>query len=145
VTAAGPGRASVLATLHSLREQFEPVQGSIVASTDGLVLAHDLGGAETFGTEPSGVAALCAVNLGLSQRVTDTASYGSLRHAVIRGAFGQVITCAAGDRALLTVLVGTPDEVVGLADSISRVAEDLTDLLIEVWDDDAANWHAPAG
>jgi predicted regulator of Ras-like GTPase activity (Roadblock/LC7/MglB family) len=144
VTVAGPGRTGVLATLQSLREQFEPVQGSIVASTDGIVLAHDLGGAETFGTEPSGVAALCAVNLGLSQRVADTASYGGLRHTVIRGTFGQVITCAAGDRALLTVLVATPDEVVGLADSISRAADDLTALLIDVWDDDAAHWHATA-
>ena len=58
------------------------VEGSIVATTDGLVIAHDLGASETYGVEPDGVAALAAVSLGLSQRIADTASHGDLRETV---------------------------------------------------------------
>ena len=57
---------------------------------------------ETYGIEPSGVAALAAVSLGISQRIADTASHGDLRETVITGSFGQVVTYPAGDRALLT-------------------------------------------
>src|SRR5258705_13081189 len=85
----GSARTKVVAELHGLRGRVTDIQGSIVATTDGMVIAHDLGEAETFGIEPEGVAALSAVNLGLSQRIADTASHGELRQTVIRGAFGQ--------------------------------------------------------
>lgn len=121
--------ADVLSELRGLRGRNDHVQGSIVATTDGLVIAHDLADAETFGIEPEGVAALSAVNLGLSQRIADTASHGDVRETVIRGAFGHVITCAAGDRAILSVLVRSNAEILGLSDEAHHVAGRVAGLL----------------
>jgi predicted regulator of Ras-like GTPase activity (Roadblock/LC7/MglB family) len=129
----GSARIAVLAELHGLRGRMRDIQGSVVATTDGLVIAHDLGEAETFGVEPEGVAALSAVNLGLSQRIADTASHGDLRQTVIRGEFGQVITCAAGERALLTVLVRSADDIDGLHHHTRELAERLAAMLVNEW------------
>jgi predicted regulator of Ras-like GTPase activity (Roadblock/LC7/MglB family) len=120
------------------------IEGSVVATTDGMVIAHDLGASETYGVEPEGVAALSAVNLGLSQRIADSASHGDLQETVIRGAFGQVVTYAAGDRALLTVLVRSSAELGGLHTAARQVADRVATLLADAWEDDAAFWQSRA-
>lgn len=135
-------RGLVLAELRDLRSRLSDVEGSIVATTDGMVVAHDLGTAATYGVEPSGVAALAAVNLGLGQRIADTASHGDLLETVIRGTFGQVVTYAAGERALLTVLVRATAEPSGLHEHARGVADRVAALLADSWADDAATWHA---
>jgi predicted regulator of Ras-like GTPase activity (Roadblock/LC7/MglB family) len=128
-------RAAVLDELRRLRGQLDFIDGSIVASTDGLIIAHDLSATEAYGVEPDGVAALSAVNLGLSQRVVDTANHGLLRETVIRGTFGQVITYPAGERALLTVIVGDSADIEALhgpaRQSASRVSALLAEFLVE--------------
>lgn len=134
--------AEVLGELHGLRTRIPQVEGSVVATTDGMVIAHDLGASEAYGVEPEGVAALSAVNLGLSQRITDTASHGDLQETVIRGAFGHVITYAAGDRALLTVLVRSECDLETLHKDARRVADRVASLLADTWQDDAATWEA---
>ena len=137
-------RGDILAELHAMRGDIYEIEGSVVATTDGLVIAHDLGASETFGVEPEGVAALSAVNLGLSQRIADTASHGHLQETVVRGAFGQVMTYPAGDRALLTVLVKAGSSTDGLRVLAHRVAERVADLLADSWEDDAAIWRSRA-
>jgi predicted regulator of Ras-like GTPase activity (Roadblock/LC7/MglB family) len=137
-------RSEVLAELQAMRADITHIEGSIVATTDGLVIAHDLGHSETYGVEPEGVAALSAVNLGLSQRIADTASHGHLRETVVRGSFGQVVTYPAGGRALLTVLVRAGVDIDGLHIHARRVADRVADLLTDSWQDDAATWHSPA-
>jgi uncharacterized protein len=137
-------RAEVLAELHAMRADIDQIEGSIVATTDGLVIAHDLGASEAYGVEPEGVAALSAVNLGLSQRIADTASHGTLQETVIRGSFGQVMTYPAGTRALLTVLVKAGAASEGLDVLARQVADRVADLLTDSWEDDAATWHSPA-
>ena len=124
-------RDAVREELRQLRSQVEHIDGSIVASTDGLVIAHDIASSEAYGVEPEGVAALSAVNLGLSQRVSDTANHGALRETVIRGTFGQVVTYAAGERALLTVIVRDLGDLAELHDGARRSAARVADLLIE--------------
>jgi predicted regulator of Ras-like GTPase activity (Roadblock/LC7/MglB family) len=140
--ASGSPRAEVLSELRGLRSRLAHVEGSIVATTDGMVIAHDLGASETYGVEPEGVAALSAVNLGLSQRIADTASHGDLQETIIRGALGQVVTYAAGDRALLTVLIRSTVELGGLHAVAREVAERVATLLDGQWQDDAATWHS---
>jgi uncharacterized protein len=128
-------RAAVLDELRRLRGQLDFIDGSIVASTDGLTIAHDLSATEAYGVEPDGVAALSAVNLGLSQRVVDTANHGLLRETIIRGTFGQVITYPAGERALLTVIVGDNADLEALhgpaRQSASRVSALVAEFLVE--------------
>jgi hypothetical protein len=109
-----------------------------------MVIAHDLGATETYGVEPEGVAALSAVNLGLSQRIADTASHGHLQQTVVRGSFGQVITYPAGSRALLTVLVKAGVDADGLHVLARQVADRVAELLTDSWQDDAATWRSPA-
>jgi predicted regulator of Ras-like GTPase activity (Roadblock/LC7/MglB family) len=136
-------RADVLAELQTLRRTIEHIEGSIVATTDGLVISHDLSRSETFGIEPEGVAALAAVNLGLSQRIADTASHGHLQETVVRGSFGQVVTYPAGGRALLTVLVRAGADTDGLHRHARETAGRVADLLTDSWQDDAFTWRSP--
>ena len=131
----------VLTRLQGLRARRCEIEGSIVATTDGMVVAHDLSATETYGIEPECVAALAAVNLGLSQRIADTASHGDLQETVIRGAFGLVVTYAAGDRALLTVLARPTDELTELHRDAREVAAEVARLLTHAWQDDAATWR----
>jgi predicted regulator of Ras-like GTPase activity (Roadblock/LC7/MglB family) len=131
----------VLTVLQRLRTSQFDIEGSIVATTDGMVVAHDLSGTETYGIEPEGVAALAAVNLGLSQRIADTASHGDLQETVIRGAFGLVITYAVGDRALLTVLARPTEDLTGLHALAREAAAQVAGLLTHDLRDDAATWH----
>jgi predicted regulator of Ras-like GTPase activity (Roadblock/LC7/MglB family) len=97
----------VLAELRSLRARVPHLTGGLVASTDGLVIAHD-----TNGTEPEGMAALAAAALGVGARLTDATGQGAFRELLARGEHGYVATYAAGGTAILTVVAG-PDTNVG--------------------------------
>jgi predicted regulator of Ras-like GTPase activity (Roadblock/LC7/MglB family) len=97
----------VLAELRSLRARVPHLTGGLVASTDGLVIAHD-----TSGIEPDGVAALTAAALGVGTRLTDATGQGGFRELMVRGELGYVATYAAGRTATLTVVAG-PDTNVG--------------------------------
>ncbi len=137
-------RAEILAELRAMRGDIYQIEGSIVATTDGIVIAHDLGATETYGVAPEGVAALSAVNLGLSQRIVDTASHGNLQETAVRGSFGQVLTYPAGSRALLTVLVKADVNADGLHTLARQVADRVADVLTDSWEDDAAIWSSSA-
>jgi len=114
-----------------------------VATTDGMIIAHDLGASETYGVVPEGVAAFAAANLSLSQQIANSASHGDLQETVIRAALGQVVTYAAGDRALLTVLVRSSGELGTLRPAAREVADRVGLLLAGAWEDDAATWQSP--
>lgn len=131
--------AEVVAQLRDLRARVERVEGSVVATSDGLVIAHDLGVAETYGVEPSGLAALAAVNLSLSLRIADTASHGDLRESVVCGTLGLAATYPVGERALLAVLV-RGDEPAGLHQAARATAARVADILAGSWVDEAIAW-----
>ena len=139
--ASGSPRAEVLSELRGLRARLSHVEGSVVASTDGMIIAHDLGATETYGVVPEGVAAFAAANLSLSQQIANSASHGDLQETVIRSAYGQVVTYTAGERALLTVLVRATADVGGLRADAREVADRVATLLAIEWEqDDAASW-----
>ncbi|MFF9687423.1 roadblock/LC7 domain-containing protein [Streptomyces sp. NPDC014623] len=89
----------VLDELQRLRARVPLLTGALAASTDGLVVAHDIPGVEA-----EGVAALTAAALGVSIRMADATGRGGFRELLIRGAGGYVATYAAGSSAVLTVL-----------------------------------------
>ncbi|MEV6108600.1 roadblock/LC7 domain-containing protein [Streptomyces sp. NPDC051940] len=105
ITAAVP---EVTEELRRLRARVPKLRGALVATVDGLVLAHD-GLAE----EAEGLAALTAAALGVAQRLVDTTDQGALRELMVRGEQGCVATWAAGRAAVLAV-VAEQDAVVGL-------------------------------
>ncbi|MET9256332.1 roadblock/LC7 domain-containing protein [Streptomyces sp. NPDC003717] len=91
--------SDVLEELHRLRNRVPQLTGSLAATVDGLVLAHDAPGAE-----PEGLAALTAAALGVAHRMADATARGVFRELLLRGAEGYVATYAAGPAAVLTLL-----------------------------------------
>jgi predicted regulator of Ras-like GTPase activity (Roadblock/LC7/MglB family) len=116
--------AAVLAELRALRDRVPRLTGALVASGDGLLIAHDL----PPEVEPTGMAALAASQLALSHRLVVTAHGGGFREVVVRGTGGHVVVYAAGGNSL-TVLAG-PDVNVGRLHLESRpVARAVADHL----------------
>ncbi|TYK50391.1 roadblock/LC7 domain-containing protein [Actinomadura decatromicini] len=112
----GP-EAALAAELKELRARVPLLTGSLVASADGLLIAHDLPGS----VEPTGMAAVTATGLSLAHRIARTAHGGAFHEVVIRGVDGYVVIYAAGPHASLTVLAG-PDVNVGRLHLESRPA-----------------------
>ncbi|MEU7133646.1 roadblock/LC7 domain-containing protein [Streptomyces sp. NPDC046261] len=96
----------VLAELQGLRVRVPHLTGALVASTDGLVIAHLV-----TGMEPDGVAALTAAALGVGARLTNAVGHGGFRELIVSGELGYVATYAAGDSCVLTLLASAEANV----------------------------------
>ncbi|MFI5957981.1 roadblock/LC7 domain-containing protein [Cryptosporangium sp. NPDC051539] len=116
--------ADVLAEIRGLRDRVRHVAGSLVATVDGRLVAHD-----THGIEPDGMAALSAAVLGLSQRLIENVGPGQFAETVTRGTHGYVATYAAGPRAVLTVVTGEETNIGRLHLEARQVAHRLAALL----------------
>lgn len=98
---------AVHAELTGLRARVPGLIGALVASSDGLLVTHDLPGH----IEPTGMAALAAAQLSLSDRLAGVAHGGGFQEVVVDGSRGHVVIYAAG-WASLTVLA-EPDVNIG--------------------------------
>ncbi|MFF4021905.1 MULTISPECIES: roadblock/LC7 domain-containing protein [Nocardia] len=117
VTLSGPEpNAAVLAELKALRDRVPGLIGALVASSDGLLIEHDL----PAHIEPAGMAALSASQLALSHRLATTAVGGGFHEVVVRGTGGHVVVYGV-DWTSLTVLA-EPDVNVGRLHLESRPA-----------------------
>jgi predicted regulator of Ras-like GTPase activity (Roadblock/LC7/MglB family) len=99
---AGIDETEIREELRGLRSRVPELTGALLASADGLVLAHET----PPGTEPEGLAALTAAALGVGARLSDAAGRGDFRELLVRGSGGYVATYAAGGAAVLTLLAG---------------------------------------
>jgi uncharacterized protein len=118
----------VLAELRGLRARVPELTGSLVATVDGLVLAHDIDG-----PEPDGVAALTAAALGVGAQLAEATGQGAFQELLTRGEHGYIATYAVGTWVVLT-LFARPDANVGLLHfearrAGSRIAE-LTESML---------------
>ena len=91
----------VLAELRSLRDSVVGVHGSLVATSDGLLVTHDIPD-----MEPTRIAAIVAATLGLASQATQATGRGSFREAVARGSSGYLVVYAAGRHAVVAVMGG---------------------------------------
>lgn len=98
----------VLTELTSLCEAVAGVEGAVVATSDGLLVAHVL--AEP---EQSQVAALISTVAAVARQAALLTGRGELTEAAIRGENGCLSVYAVGDSAVLAVL-GGPDLNVAL-------------------------------
>jgi uncharacterized protein len=117
----------IRAELESLKASVAGVHGSLVATSDGLVVAHDLPG-----LEPTQIAAIAATTHALGARTTLAAGRGQLRETVAHGSDGYLAVYAVGDTAIIAV-VGTPGLNVGMLhyqarDAIARMTKYIADL-----------------
>lgn len=93
------------------------LHGVMVASSDGLALAHNFPVVD----DAERIAAMAAAAVVLGAQITDKATLGDLQEAVIRGVGGQLVVCPAGDSAVL-VLSAPLDTNPGLIRLEARVA-----------------------
>lgn len=110
-----------LAELRSLRDSVVGIHGSLVATSDGLLVTHDIPD-----MEPTRIAAIVAATLGLASQATQSTGRGGFRETVARGSTGYLVVYAAGRNAVVAVL-GDNELNVGMLhyemrDMIRRIA-----------------------
>jgi uncharacterized protein len=89
--------------LERLRKNVPGVRGGITASSDGLLIAHDV-----RGIEPTQVAALVSAMHAVAARAAVSTQCGQFKEVITRGSDGYLAVYAAGSTAVVAVL-GTAD------------------------------------
>jgi predicted regulator of Ras-like GTPase activity (Roadblock/LC7/MglB family) len=89
----------VLKELSALRSAVSGVEGCVVATSDGLLVAHVLPE-----QEQSQAAALIATLTGVARQAVQITGRGDLLEASIRGTYGYIAVYAVGNSAVLAVL-----------------------------------------
>jgi predicted regulator of Ras-like GTPase activity (Roadblock/LC7/MglB family) len=84
--------------LNALRANVPEITASMVASSDGLAIAHNI----TSG-DPARMAAMVATALGLGKRICDSFGGGSFHETSIAGENVQVYVYAAGKGVLAVI------------------------------------------
>jgi uncharacterized protein len=90
---------AVLAELGNLRTRLPELSASVLATADGMVVAHD-----GQGIEPDSLAALAAAHLALARRFAHAVNHGDLRESVVECEAGYITSYAVGPNALLTLV-----------------------------------------
>ena len=126
--------------LRLIRKNVPGIRGSITATSDGLLVAHDL-----HGLEPTQVAALVAATQAVAVRASLSTACGQLKEVITRGSDGYLAVYAAGGAAIVAVL-GTTELNVAMLNFqartvIERIAEQLAGLARRP---EAASLAAPA-
>ena len=94
-------KAEVLkSALESLRGAIPELKGVLLASNEGLPIAHAL----TNGADPGRVAAMAAAAVSLGRRVSDSIHTGTLGEVAIQADEGALFIYSAGSKAVLAVL-----------------------------------------
>ncbi len=102
--------------VSELRRSIPELNGAMVASVDGLSVAHDFPEADA-----ERMAAMASTALGLGQRISDRTSLGEMQETVVRGDHGYLVVYAAGEQAVL-VLAGPFNANLGLMRIEARAA-----------------------
>ena len=89
----------VARALGNLTASTPDLVGALVASVDGLPIAHDIRGADG-----SGVAAMAATAAGLGKRIVDDFAFGDFAETVVRGSDGYFVVYSVGRVAVLAVI-----------------------------------------
>jgi uncharacterized protein len=92
-------RDRVHAELRALRETITGIDGSLVATSDGLLIAHDI-----QELEPTRLAALVSTTLGLARQSVRETGRGQFREALVRGTDGYLMVYAAGSNAVVAII-----------------------------------------
>ena len=113
--------------LRLIRKNVPGVRGSITATSDGLLIAHDI-----HDLEPTQIAALVAATHAVAVRASLSTQCGQLKEVITRGSDGYLAVYAAGGTAIVAVL-GTTDLNVAMLSfqarkMIKRIAEHSADL-----------------
>ena len=116
---------AIQTAIAELRRRAHDVSGVMVASSDGLPLAHDLPPENHLQT-----AAMAATVVGLSRRIVETFEHGGFEEAVVRGRDGYLVVYSAGPRAVLAVLASGHANLGLLHHAARRAAAHVSELLV---------------
>lgn len=89
-------RQNVQESLVTLRRAVPDLLGSLVASVDGLPIAHDV-----QDEDAASIAAMAATAAGLGTRLVDSFSFGEFDENVVRARGGYFVVYSAGPMAVL--------------------------------------------
>lgn len=110
--------------LVAVRRSIPELHGAMIASVDGLPVAHDFPDADA-----DRVAAMAATALGLGKRISERTNLGVFQEAVVRGDSGYMVAYAAGQQAVL-VMSGPSDSNLGLMRIEARAASVMISRLL---------------
>ena len=88
------------AQIETLRNAIPELKGVLLASNEGLPIAHSL----SNGSDPNRVAAKAAAASSLGRRISDSMSAGSLGEVSIQAEEGGLFVYSAGTKAVLAVM-----------------------------------------
>jgi predicted regulator of Ras-like GTPase activity (Roadblock/LC7/MglB family) len=97
-------RHDLLAEMRGLREQVPGVTGTLVAASDGLLVAADIDSGSVSPVEADSLAAIAAASLGVARRGVGVARQGTLGRAVTYASRGHMVVYGVGAAAVLAVL-----------------------------------------
>jgi uncharacterized protein len=86
--------------LEALRNAIPELKGVLLASSEGLPIAHSL----TNGADPNRVAAMAAAATTLGRKVSETMNAGTLGEVSVQAEEGALFVYSAGAKAVLVVL-----------------------------------------
>ena len=86
--------------LENLRNSIPELRGVLLASMEGLPVAHSL----SNGTDPNRVAAMAAAATNLGRRISESMATGELSEVSVRGDDGNLFIYSAGPKAVLAVM-----------------------------------------
>lgn len=87
-------------SVDSLRTAIPELRGVLLASVEGLPIAHSLAN----GADANRVAAMAAAASSLGRRVSDNLNAGQLEEISVAGAEGQIFLYSAGTKGVLAVM-----------------------------------------
>jgi uncharacterized protein len=94
-------KVEVLKTqLEALKGSIPELKGVLLASNDGLPIAHSF----SNGTDPNRVAALAVAASNLGRKISDHLSSGALSEISIQAEEGALFVYSAGVKAILAVV-----------------------------------------
>ncbi len=86
--------------IEALRNAIPELRGVLLASNEGLPVAHSL----SNGTDPNRVAAMTAAASSLGRRISESLATGALSEVSIRSDDGVLFIYSAGPKAVLAVM-----------------------------------------
>src|SRR5690242_14173276 len=86
--------------LEALRNAIPELKGVLLASNEGLPIAHSL----SNGADPNRVAAMAAAASSLGRRISESMSAGTLGEVAIQADDGALFVYSAGTKAVLAVI-----------------------------------------
>src|SRR5712691_3301639 len=86
--------------IEALRNAIPELKGVLLASNEGLPIAHSL----SNGADPNRVAAMAAAASNLGRRITESMAVGNLGEVSIQAEEGALFVYSAGSKAVLAVL-----------------------------------------